>query len=72
MVPITFCPMRQYMKEHNISYYALANEGVDAQTLQRIRHDRPITTDTLGKLCAIMHCQPKDLIDYQEDLQAPE
>ena len=66
MVPITFRPMRQYMEEHHISYYWLANEGIDAQTLQRIRHDRPITTDTLGRLCAIMHCQPADLIDYQE------
>jgi len=66
MVPITFRPMRQYMEEHHISYYWLTNEGIDAQTLQRIRHDRPITTDTLGRLCAIMRCQPADLIDYQE------
>ena len=66
MVPITFRPMRQYMVEHHISYYWLANEGIGAQTLQRIRHDRPITTDTLGRLCAIMRCQPADLIDYQE------
>ena len=66
MVPITFRPMRQYMEEHHISYYWLANEGIDAQTLQPIRHDRPITTDTLGRLCAIMRCQPADLIDYQE------
>ena len=66
MVPITFRPMRQYMEEHHISYYGLPNEGIDAQTLQRIRHDRPITTDTLGRLCAIMRCQPADLIDYQE------
>ena len=56
--------MRQYMEQHHISFYRLANEGIDAQTLQRIRHDRPVTTDTLGKLCAIMGCQPGDLIEY--------
>ena len=66
-MPISFRPMRQYMEQHHISFYRLANEGIDAQTLQRIRHDRPVTTDTLGKLCAIMGCQPGDLIDYQED-----
>lgn len=59
--------MRQYMKEREISFYRLANEGIDAQTLQRIRQDRPITTETLGKLCRIMHCQPKDLIRYDPD-----
>ena len=52
-MPITVEPMRRLMQTENISYYRLANEGIDAQTLQRIRHDRPITTETLGKLCAI-------------------
>lgn len=64
---ISFRPMREYMKINNISYYRLGNEGIDAQTLQRIRHDQPITTTTLGMLCRIMKCQPGDLIEYIED-----
>lgn len=56
--------MRQLMEQKKISFYRLANEGIDAQTLQRIRHDKPITTETLGKLCEIMECQPGDLIEY--------
>lgn len=63
-MPISFQPMREYMEKNKISYYRLANEGIDAQTLQRIRHDKPITTETLGKLCCIMGCQPGDLIEY--------
>ena len=63
-VPISFRPMREFMKENHISFYRLANEGIDAQTLQRIRHDKPVTTDTLGKICSILHCQPGDLIEY--------
>lgn len=59
--------MRQFMEENHISYYRLANGGIDAQTLQRIRHDKPITTETLGKICCIMKCQPGDLIEYIED-----
>ena len=66
-MPISFQPMRQFMEENHISYYRLANEGIDAQTLQRIRHDKPITTDTLGKICGIMKCQPGDLIEYIDD-----
>ena len=50
-----------------ISYYYLANQGIDSKTLDRIRHDRPITTTTLGKLCAIMGCKPEDLISYHAD-----
>jgi DNA-binding Xre family transcriptional regulator len=62
--------MREYMQEHHISYYYLANQGIDAQTLQRIRHDRSITTETLGRLCAILHCQPEQLICFQIEAHA--
>ena len=64
--------MREYMKAHNISYYYLGNQGIEAPTLHRIRHDEPITTETLGKLCKIMKCQPVDLIEYKEDQEEPE
>ena len=55
------------MEKNRISYYRLANAGIDAQTLQIIRHNKPVTTDTLGKLCFIMNCQPSDLIEYHRD-----
>jgi len=64
---ISFAPMRKYMEDNKISYYFLANQGIEAPTLQRIRHDQPITTETLGKLCSIMKCQPSDLIEYIDD-----
>ena len=67
-MPISFKPLRQYMKEHKISYYYLANQGIEAPTLQRLRHDKPITTDTLEKLCKIMKCQPGQLIEYIDDV----
>ena len=66
-MPISFAPMREYMKKNGISYYYLANQGIESATLQRIRHDEPITTTTLGRLCGIMNCQPGELICYQEE-----
>ena len=57
--------MREYMEANGISYYYLANQGIDAKTLHRIRHDQTVTTRTLGKLCKIMRCTPADLISYQ-------
>ena len=64
---ISFRPMREYMAKNSISYYRLGNEGIDSNTLQRIRHDKPITTATIDKLCRIMNCQPGDLIEYIPD-----
>ncbi len=59
--------MRRYMKENDISYYYLSSQGIDNRTLHRIRHDNPITTVTLSRLCAILECRPEQLIDYRED-----
>ena len=56
--------MRDYMKEHKISYYFLLSKGLHSNTLQRIRQDLPITTKSLGYLCRIMRCQPGDLLEY--------
>jgi len=67
-MPISFHPMREYMKAHNISYYYLSNQGIEAPTLHRIRHDKPITTETLEKLCKILNCQPGQLIEYNDDI----
>lgn len=66
-MPITFEPLRQLIAEGKTSYYFLGNQGIDGQTLQRIRHDQSITTETLGKICAILHCQPEHLIQYNEE-----
>ena len=66
IMPITFAPMRRYMADKGISYYHLANQGIDAKTLHRLRHDMTVTTRTIDRLCAIMHCTPADLMDYQE------
>lgn len=68
-MPISFKPMREYMERHHISYYYLANQGIDPQTLHRIRHDRSITTETLGRLCALLGCQPGQLIRYEAERQ---
>jgi len=55
------------MKDNDISYYYLANQGIEAPTLQRIRHDRPITTETLEKLCKILTCHTGQLTEYCDD-----
>ena len=65
-MPISFSPMREYMEKHGISYYYLSNQGMDARTLHRLRHDMTVTTKTLDRLCAIMHCTPADLICYED------
>ena len=41
----------------------LLSEGV----LQSIRTNKYISMDNLSKICALLDCQPADLIEYVED-----
>lgn len=41
-------------------------------TLTRIRNDRPISTDTLDTICALLKCQPGDLLTWVPDREPGE
>ena len=66
---ISYAPLRSMMRLKKISWYQLANHGIDPQTLQRLRHDRPVSTITLYRLCQILDCQPGMLLEYSPDIQ---
>lgn len=55
---ISYGPLRERMKETGVTWYQLANRGIDHQTLQRLRHDR---------LCQILDCQPGDLLCHRSE-----
>lgn len=35
-------------------------------TLQRLRDGKPITTDTIDKICELIGCQPGDILKRKE------
>lgn len=61
---ISYGPLRELMGKKGVTWYQLVNQGIDPQTLQRLRHDRPISTKTIDRLCQILTCQPGDLLAH--------
>lgn len=56
------------MKEKNISSYRLINYyQISRSMLDRLKHDKPITTTTLNSLCEILDCRVEDIITYIPD-----
>lgn len=50
------------------SSYRLQKENlIPGSTLDRIRHNGPISTATLDTICRLLSCQPSDLITYEKD-----
>ena len=65
---ITYEPLYKTMKEKNISTYKLINTyGISRSLLDRLKHNKPITTVTINDLCKILDCDVQDILKYEKE-----
>lgn len=65
---ISYEPFYQTMKEKNISTYKLINEfGISRSLLDRLKHNRAISTVTLNDLCNILQCPVDKILVFIPD-----
>ncbi|MBO5248920.1 MAG: helix-turn-helix transcriptional regulator [Clostridia bacterium] len=65
---ISYEPFYKTIKEKGISTYKLINEfGVSRSLLDRLKHNKPISTVTLNDLCTFLRCRVEDILIYTED-----
>lgn len=62
---IDFAPFYRTLKAKNISTYKLINQyGISRSLLDRLKHNKPISTVTLDDLCNILSCNVEDILRY--------
>lgn len=65
---ISYEPLYETLKKKGVSTYKLINEyGISRSLLDRLKHNRPISTVTLNVLCNILHCRVEDILLFTED-----
>lgn len=65
---ISYAPLYKTMKEKGCSTYKLVNTyGISRSLLDRLKHNKPISTVTLNDLCMILDCRVEDIIVYIKD-----
>lgn len=65
---ISYEPFYRTIKEQNISTYKLITQyGLSRSLIDRLKHNKPISTVTLNDLCTILHCRVEDIIVFIED-----
>jgi len=65
---ISYEPLYKTLKEKGVSTYKLITEyGISRSLLDRLKHNRPISTVTLNDLCNILHCKVEDILVFTED-----
>ncbi len=58
---IDYGPLWETLQKKGISQYELVNQGIDKNTLDRLRKNKNITVFTVEKLCRILQCSPNDI-----------
>lgn len=65
---ISYEPFYKTLKEKNLSTYKLINQfGISRSLLDRLKHNKPISTVTLNDLCRYLECRVEDIIVYTKD-----
>lgn len=64
---ITYDAFWKFTKENGISQYKLSEDyGLDHRLLDKLRHNKPLKTTTIDKLCQIFKITPNAILTYVE------
>ena len=65
---ISYSPLFDTMKRKGISTYKLVNQfGVSRSLIDRLKHNKPISTVTLNDLCIFLDCRVEDILVFIKD-----
>lgn len=64
---ITYEPFYQTLKEKGISTYKLITKyNLSRSLIDRLKHNKPISTVTLNDLCEILDCKVEEILEYKK------
>jgi DNA-binding Xre family transcriptional regulator len=67
-LPIKYDKLLAIMKSKGITSYTVKRDNVIGQaTFKKIKEGGDIDTRTIAKLCALLGCQPGDILEYVPD-----
>lgn len=65
---ISYEPFYKTLKKKNITTYRLIKDyNISSSLIDRLKHDKPISTVTLNDLCSILDCRVEDIMLYIKD-----
>lgn len=70
---ISYEPFYRTLQKKNISTYKLINQfGISRSLLDRLKHNKAISTVTLNDLCSFLDCRVEDILVYIDDIKETE
>ena len=69
---ISYKPFYETLLRKGVTeYYLIYKQGMDSNTIHRMKHGKAITTRTLNTLCEILDCRVEDILEYVPDNEDP-
>jgi len=70
IIMIVYSPLWRTMQERNFTTYTLrVKYEISNSTVQRLKKNMPVSTNTLDMLCKILNCKLSDVAEYISDTQ---
>ena len=65
---ISYKPFYETLKKRELSTYKLINNyGISRSLLDRLKHNKPLSTVTINDLCNILSCNVEDILTFIPD-----
>lgn len=65
---ISYEPFFRTLKEKNVSTYKLIRKyKVSSSLIDKLKHNRSVTTKTINDLCILLDCKADDIFEYVKD-----
>lgn len=66
---VTYKKLRLMLVEKNMKKKDLQEQaGLTHHEMLKLRNDMSITTDTIGKICKAMKCEPTDIMEFVDEV----
>ena len=65
---ISFKPFFDKLYLDEVSTYKLIKEhNISSSTINRRKHNKPVSTATIEKLCEVLNCDVYDILEFKPD-----
>ena len=65
---ISYSPFYKTLKEKNMTtYYLIKHHNVSRSLIDRLKHNKPLSTTTINDLCTFLDCRVEDILIYEKD-----
>jgi len=61
---IKFDKLFKLMEQRNLKKYYLRQNGLHPGVIEKLSKNMRVDTVTIDKLCALLECQPGDIMEY--------